>query len=117
MTVSEHPDVVLPAAMVEAAAQVLFVKHCNDDGCDEIQMDEARLRAHAGLAAALGVCQVREECRASTDSPASGPPYSSTWADPPGPLWARAPGRVVTWQRRLSIRTPAEPVDTEGAAT
>lgn len=118
MTVSEHPDVVLPAAMIETAARALH-EHDRleeDPDFDDLQpwdQDSYRDSAQVVLAAAFGVCEVR-------------PAWGCRFTDDADTLWfpdrSTAEGRVAYWLEtrlfyRLAITTPPEPVDTEGAAT
>lgn len=104
-------EFVIPAALIEAAAIAL---HANDVECGDARRDETewahvppsiqanyRRAGRAALAAALGVCQVREErvCQHGLTMPGS---YHSSRVD------------CSPMQRRLVITTPAEEVPTDG---
>ena len=103
MTIPTTPDVALPAAMIEAAARAWFAWFQVDQTVNEWDQlppwdqDIYREAAARGLAAALGVCDVREERRTVT-SKDDGATMVYPW--------------VVTTHggnlRRLVITTPAE---------
>jgi len=119
--------------MIEAAAIALHDIDCTDKTCSATIMGSVYApRARRVLAAALDVCEVREEPgmrQVNAERPELG---GDLWADdcPSGRYfqeavksWAdmAAAGDAGPWShsllRRLHFTTPAEQVDTEGATT
>lgn len=103
----------IPHAMVEAAARALHehdrLDVLSEPPWEQLTDDEResyRTVQREALTAALDLCEVREYRRAVVKQD-DGSTYTYPWAvtDRQGS------------QRRLAITTPAEPVDTEGAAT
>lgn len=122
MTTPTTPDVALPATMIEAAARAWLAFFRDDEQWDELQpwdQDNYLEAARLALTAALSVCEVREQWRAF-------------FTDGATTVWMPS-DQFIIWRRWrnsfrdsqslagsewcLSITTPAEPVDTEGAAT
>lgn len=106
----------IPGAMVEAAAKALdrFLIY---DGSDDMPCDEEV--ATAVLAAALAVCTVDERWRAQAGAKPGAVAWSAYASDRAEmDEWAQVHAFLgpVTYQRWLSITTPAEQVDTEEAA-
>ena len=105
MTTPTTPDVALPEAMVEAAARALAAR-------TPLTLDYCRKILPDALTAALAMCEVHEQWRA-TDF--------DGWS-----LWLDSREHLTSWverfgkkngfacQRRLKITTPAEPDPTVG---
>lgn len=99
-------DFEIPAALLSAATRAIHDMDCEPDCSGRLTVEGRYGRwARAALTAALGVCQVREECQNLWPETDSCEAFGTGWFDVGPP---RREGQIL--HRRLVLTTPAEEV-------